>query len=97
MALVQCPDCNRQISDLAPACPGCGTPMKAAQASNPKAQAAIPPPRSPKKRMGPMARLTLWLPALWFIAWGCGYLSVTWGVSQSEVTERMAQSGQAAG
>lgn len=24
--LINCPDCNRQISDQAPACPGCGRP-----------------------------------------------------------------------
>jgi hypothetical protein len=26
MALISCPDCDSQISDLAPACPGCGRP-----------------------------------------------------------------------
>ncbi|GKS74826.1 zinc-ribbon domain-containing protein [Acidovorax sp. SUPP950] len=27
MALVPCPECNRQISDQATACPGCGHPQ----------------------------------------------------------------------
>lgn len=29
MALIECPDCGRQVSDVAPACPGCGRPMHA--------------------------------------------------------------------
>ena len=28
MPLTKCPDCDKQISDLAPACPHCGRPMK---------------------------------------------------------------------
>lgn len=27
MALVVCPDCNRHVSDAAPACAGCGRPL----------------------------------------------------------------------
>jgi len=27
MALINCPDCNKQISDNAPNCPQCGRPM----------------------------------------------------------------------
>lgn len=27
MALITCPDCQKQISDLAPACPNCGRPI----------------------------------------------------------------------
>jgi hypothetical protein len=26
MALLRCPDCGRDVSDQAPACPGCGRP-----------------------------------------------------------------------
>lgn len=26
MALVECPDCGKKVSDSAPACPGCGCP-----------------------------------------------------------------------
>jgi Flp pilus assembly protein TadB len=29
MALIDCPDCEKKISDLAPACPFCGRPMRA--------------------------------------------------------------------
>ncbi len=27
MALVTCPDCGKEVSDRAPACPGCGAPI----------------------------------------------------------------------
>lgn len=27
MALVNCPDCGREVSDAAPTCPGCGRPI----------------------------------------------------------------------
>ncbi|RYF43986.1 MAG: zinc-ribbon domain-containing protein [Comamonadaceae bacterium] len=29
MALTPCPECGRQVSASAPACPGCGHPLKA--------------------------------------------------------------------
>ena len=29
MALIQCPECGREISDQAEACPGCGYPIAA--------------------------------------------------------------------
>jgi predicted amidophosphoribosyltransferase len=28
MALITCPDCRKEISDLAPSCPNCGRPIK---------------------------------------------------------------------
>ena len=33
MALTTCPDCGKQISDAAPACPNCGRPMAASTAT----------------------------------------------------------------
>jgi len=30
MALINCPECNKEISDKAPACPGCGSPIAVA-------------------------------------------------------------------
>lgn len=27
MALINCPECNKEVSDRAPTCPGCGTPI----------------------------------------------------------------------
>lgn len=47
MALIDCPECSRQISDKAAACPHCGCPAKAAQPepvkppSDPPAQAPV--------------------------------------------------------
>lgn len=32
MALVRCPDCAREVSDAAPACIGCGRPLRARSA-----------------------------------------------------------------
>lgn len=32
MALIHCPECNREISDQAVACPGCGYPIQKAAA-----------------------------------------------------------------
>lgn len=32
MPLLTCPDCGREVSDRASACPGCGAPMAAATA-----------------------------------------------------------------
>lgn len=29
MALISCPECRREVSDKAPACPGCGYPIAA--------------------------------------------------------------------
>ncbi len=29
MALINCPDCGKEVSDIAPACPNCGRAIKA--------------------------------------------------------------------
>jgi hypothetical protein len=34
MALIQCEDCGRDVSDRAPACPNCGAPVAAAEDKN---------------------------------------------------------------
>ncbi|MFV8816677.1 hypothetical protein [Haliea sp. E17] len=34
MALINCPECNKEVSDKAPACPGCGAPIVAAKESS---------------------------------------------------------------
>ena len=36
MALIECPDCSKKVSDSAPACPNCGRPIASAR----EAQAA---------------------------------------------------------
>lgn len=30
MAIINCPECNKEISDKAPSCPGCGAPIQVA-------------------------------------------------------------------
>ena len=35
MSLIQCPDCNKDVSDAAPACPNCGRPIAAPQPAQP--------------------------------------------------------------
>jgi len=33
MALIQCSECDREVSDQAPSCPGCGAPINAVQST----------------------------------------------------------------
>jgi uncharacterized membrane protein YvbJ len=40
MPLISCPDCGRQVSDIAPACPNCGRPF------NSSVTVALPPETS---------------------------------------------------
>ena len=42
MALIDCPECGKSISDRAPACPGCGFPVAQAQGRPTDHQAALP-------------------------------------------------------
>ena len=34
MALIKCPECNKEVSDCAEACPHCGYPIKKIKAAN---------------------------------------------------------------
>jgi hypothetical protein len=73
MALTKCLDCGRDVSDQAPACPGCGRPIAAAQASAASAPSAAPQVPS-KKTSGcavGCATILVFLAILWFI----GYLT----------------------
>jgi hypothetical protein len=36
MALIRCPECQREVSDKAPACPGCGYPLPGMGTSQPQ-------------------------------------------------------------
>lgn len=54
MPLVPCPDCNEQISTLAPACPRCGRPSE--QVATPTAaKHPVTVELTDKKYKGPMA------------------------------------------
>lgn len=46
MALIKCPDCGREVSDLAPACLGCGRPI-AGTTLQPASPRPPPPPPQP--------------------------------------------------
>jgi len=39
MALINCPDCNQEVSDIAPTCPKCGRPLKTAPTQRQKVSA----------------------------------------------------------
>ncbi len=68
MPLITCPDCQREISDTAPACPGCGRTIRSSRSSalevgltasdNDRAF------RAPRKRRGGKIRILLALPIL---------------------------------
>ena len=49
MALITCPECQKNISDAATACPGCGFPLN--QANVPKATDAVLPTVKPKTKI----------------------------------------------
>ena len=36
MALISCPECGKQVSDRAPACPNCGCPINTAPVAAPQ-------------------------------------------------------------
>jgi hypothetical protein len=45
MGLLNCPDCGNAVSDQAPACPKCGRPRVAAQATAAQSAAPVAPPQ----------------------------------------------------
>ncbi|SEQ11412.1 zinc-ribbon domain-containing protein [Ectothiorhodospira magna] len=44
MALIDCPECGRQVSDKAPTCPGCGAPIALESSGSQAWQADAPEP-----------------------------------------------------
>jgi hypothetical protein len=57
MALIRCPDCSKEVSDAAPKCPGCGSPMTAAPAP---ARVLSPVVRRPTNRTLQQDRSVVW-------------------------------------
>lgn len=39
MALINCPDCGKKVSDQAPTCPNCGRPLEEVSQSTPNVKA----------------------------------------------------------
>ena len=62
MGLIACPDCGRQVSDQAPACPQCARPMAAAPAPTPE-----PLQQALQEILQPKAKASS---TNWFL-WGC--------------------------
>lgn len=58
MALIDCPDCARQVSDRADACPECGHPVSEMRFAPPPLPPTppTPPPLSSKSPQGPRRR-----------------------------------------
>jgi hypothetical protein len=53
MPMIQCPECQQTVSDLAPNCPNCGAPIAARpQVYPPPSPAAPPPAQAPAKKAG---------------------------------------------
>jgi hypothetical protein len=56
MALIKCPECKKEISDIAPACPHCGMPMKTTPSS------MIQLDTAPNKRRKYKVRMLIFMP-----------------------------------
>jgi DNA-directed RNA polymerase subunit RPC12/RpoP len=48
VALIQCPDCGREVSDQAPACVGCGRPLAARRDLSEQRGVALSQPSNPQ-------------------------------------------------
>ena len=63
MALISCPDCSKEVSDKAPACPNCGCPISASVNSSQDTNKSIGIPEEILKRLpfetkGLMSKIT---------------------------------------
>ena len=65
MALVRCPECAREVSSHAPACPGCGYPLQAGAAARPPGDGAPSPLHSPHLWGRVVLALGAWLVTSW--------------------------------
>lgn len=69
MALIECGECKRQVSDKAPACPGCGAPIAASAVAHIPVATARPTDADPKKKKRNL------LPLLLALLCGAGYVA----------------------
>lgn len=92
MGLTQCPDCGRDVSDRAPACPACGAPMAATDRDKPQKVVARHGNFEAGKQAGQGCMLfftsTPMAFVIFFLAWfvGCTYLADRTGAYQEGVT-----------
>lgn len=59
MALISCPECGKQVSDAAAACPNCAYPLSRAPTSAPGYEPRRRQPPPPKKSMGIFPKILL--------------------------------------
>lgn len=52
MALINCPECSKEVSDKAPACPNCGVVLSASSTKTPDVQATFPSTQNIQKTSG---------------------------------------------
>lgn len=77
MALINCPDCNNQVSSSAPSCPKCGAPIAAAPLNEkkgnyiPYTDQEVAVMLSQKQKTSHLLHLLLCIPTLgfWVIVW----------------------------
>jgi hypothetical protein len=71
MALIQCPECSKTVSNTAPACPHCGVPIALASAermaTGTPVSTILLTPKSLKLQIV-IAALFFWVGVIWFIA-----------------------------
>jgi len=70
MPLIKCAECQRDVSDKAPACPHCGAPSRSAP---PPIATTTEPPAKPRRKTSPVAWVALGLlifGAIWWIQSG---------------------------
>lgn len=83
MALIECSDCSKSISDKAAACPHCGRPNErratVAKPAPPTAQASASPTQEELVSAGIRARRPFWGP------WWALALCVVWVVAGSQI------------
>lgn len=81
MSLIKCPECGREVSDLAAACPQCGCPLNQ-QNSQPSANAANAGKPAPRRAIGTIVTVSLLIVAL--AAAGAWYLFFRGGTDEDE-------------
>ena len=76
MALIDCPECGKQISSMAPACPSCGVPVEASSAATtagrvPYSDQEVAVMLSKKKKTSHVLHLLLSVvtAGIWLIIW----------------------------
>lgn len=77
MALINCPDCGKEISDKAPTCPGCGAPIGSAAPVNEKGttipysdqEVAVMLSKKPKTSHVLHLLLSIVTAGLWVVVW----------------------------